>query len=173
MNAPTQVSHDTPKMSEHINWNPMDGSPPKILTRAQPTLAELRAKVTEAEAAYGREELADAKEALPNIALPAELLRPTVRAVYAAREALRKAEEAERKPRLRSIGEITDMASTKLADPAATGSFTGHVIRATRADMITAIRALARPVRLETAECKSLKEIYLSDIEALVREAGE
>lgn len=131
----------------------------------KPTLAELRAKVTEAEAAYGRAHLdLDGGAAGPSeFVTSVQLAR---KAAYAAREALRKAEEAERKPRLASVAELQSRVS-------AGRHRDDDLVRHTRGDMLAAIRKIARPVRLETAECKSLKEIYFSDIEALVREAGE
>lgn len=151
-------------MSEFISWVHF----PPIDIGAKPTLAELRAKVTEAEAHLGR--LTFREGSYPGTAEQFQSDKAEhISVIRAARAALRKAEEAERKPRLASSGDICGWA---MANPKATqisGDLSKEIVRITRADMMTAIR------RLPTYSCRDtvLAAVLLSDIEALVREAGE
>lgn len=163
-------------MSEPIDWNAeapdrrytLPGyKPPK------PTLAELRAKVTEAEAAFGRAYLN--ANPPPRVWSGANSLCLSAAGANAeaARAALRQAEEAERKPRLASVGEIQRQAGRR-----AIADWDTALIAETRADMLAVMRRLPPMMagrNMPTAGSWTVisAAVLLSDIEALVREAGE
>jgi hypothetical protein len=161
-----------PKMSETMRYSPKDLGPKpetakwtyEVDCTANPTFAELRAKVTEAEAAYGRAVYEGRHWS------HAEYVRrvaPLESAMIDAREALRKAEEEAKRPRLASVGTIQRQAGRR-----AIADWDTALIVETRGDMVAAMRDL--PVRLMVGpEGSGSALVALSDIEALVREAGE
>lgn len=129
-----------------------------------PTLADLRAAVTEAEAAYGRFMLTE-YAANPTCA---PVKTDLADAIHTARAALRKAEEEAKRPRLASVGEIVARANA-MSWPYALDT----IIQATREDMLAACRNLPLHGFITDVAGASVgvPAVLLSDIEALVRDA--